>query len=57
MVGLGAGTLAVYGRSGDSYRFFDINPAVIDIAWHDFRFLRESYGQGRNGRDAMDASV
>jgi hypothetical protein len=42
VVGLGTGTLAVYGRPGDSYRFFDINPAVIDIAWRDFRYLRES---------------
>jgi hypothetical protein len=42
VVGLGAGTLAVYGRPGDSYRFFDINPAVIGIAWRDFRYLRES---------------
>jgi hypothetical protein len=42
VVGLGTGTLAVYGRPGDSYRFFDINPAVIAIAWHDFRYLRES---------------
>ncbi len=42
IVGLGAGTLAVYGRSGDTYRFFDINPAVIDIAWREFRYLRES---------------
>lgn len=42
VVGLGTGTLAVYGRPGDSYRFFDINPAVIEIAWRDFRYLRES---------------
>jgi hypothetical protein len=42
VVGLGTGTLAVYGRPGDSYRFFDINPAVIEIASHDFRYLRES---------------
>jgi hypothetical protein len=42
VVGLGTGTLAVYGRAGDSYRFFDINPAVIGIAWRDFRYLRES---------------
>jgi hypothetical protein len=42
VVGLGTGTLAVYGRRGDSYRFFDINPAVIEIAWHDFRYLSES---------------
>lgn len=28
LVGLGAGTLAVYGRAGDYYRFYDINPKV-----------------------------
>jgi hypothetical protein len=42
VVGLGTGTLAVYGRPNDLFRFFDINPAVIDIANRDFRYLRES---------------
>jgi SAM-dependent methyltransferase len=42
VVGLGTGTLALYGRSGDGFRFYDINPAVIDVAWHDFRYLSES---------------
>ena len=32
MIGLGAGTLAVYGSKGDVYRFYDINPDVLDIA-------------------------
>ena len=32
VVGLGTGTIAVYGRPGDSFRFYDINPAVIDVA-------------------------
>lgn len=27
-VGLGAGTIAAYGRAGDSFRFYEINPAV-----------------------------
>ncbi len=31
-VGLGVGTLAVYGLPGDSFRFYEINPAVIDYA-------------------------
>ncbi len=31
-VGLGAGTLAVYTRPGDSISFYEINPQVIDIA-------------------------
>ncbi|HEY1343237.1 MAG TPA: fused MFS/spermidine synthase [Bryobacteraceae bacterium] len=42
IVGLGAGTLAAYGRSGDRFRFYEINPAVVDVAWHEFRFLSES---------------
>ena len=42
IVGLGAGTLAAYGRAGDHYRFYDINPAVTEFARRDFRFLAES---------------
>lgn len=42
IIGLGAGTLATYGRHGDSFRFYEINPAVIDVASRDFRFLAES---------------
>ncbi len=41
LVGLGAGTLAAYGRGGDTLRFYDINPAVIKIAKTDFTFLRD----------------
>ncbi|MCL1920814.1 MAG: fused MFS/spermidine synthase [Kiritimatiellaeota bacterium] len=32
VVGLGAGMLALYGREGDLYRFFEINPQVVQIA-------------------------
>jgi hypothetical protein len=32
VVGLGAGTLAAYGRAGDRLRFYEINPAVIALA-------------------------
>ena len=32
VVGLGIGTLAAYGRSGDSFRFYEISPAVIGLA-------------------------
>lgn len=42
VVGLGTGTLALYGRPGDSFRFYDINPAVIDVAWRYFHYLSES---------------
>jgi len=33
VVGLGVGTLAAFGRPGDDYRFYEINPAVIDLAY------------------------
>ena len=42
IVGLGAGTLATYGRSGDFFRFYEINPAVIRAAAESFDFLRDS---------------
>lgn len=32
ILGLGAGTIAVYGTEGDSYRFYEINPVVIELA-------------------------
>jgi hypothetical protein len=32
----------VYGRAGDSLRFYEINPAVIDLAWKHFTFLSDS---------------
>ena len=39
VVGLGAGTLAAYGRPGDVYRFYEINPQVVQIARTEFSFL------------------
>jgi hypothetical protein len=42
LVGLGVGTLAAYGRPGDTFRFYEINPAVVDVATHDFKFLETS---------------
>lgn len=32
VVGLGIGTLAAYGQPGDTFRFYEINPAVISLA-------------------------
>ncbi len=42
IVGLGAGTLAAYGRKDDSFRFYEINPAVIQAARRNFQFLADS---------------
>jgi hypothetical protein len=41
VVGLGAGTMATYGRAGDTVRFYDLNPLVINIARKYFTFLAE----------------
>jgi spermidine synthase len=42
VVGLGAGTLACYGKPGDEYDFFEINPLVIELAQTEFYYLKES---------------
>jgi len=42
VIGLGAGTLAAYGRQGDTYRFYDINPQVVVAAKRDFTYLSDS---------------
>jgi SAM-dependent methyltransferase len=42
LVGLGAGTLATYGNKGDTFRFYDINAAVVEIAKRDFTYLKQS---------------
>jgi protein-L-isoaspartate O-methyltransferase len=42
IVGLGAGTLAAYGRPGDVYRIYEINPQVVRLAEMEFTFRRDS---------------
>jgi hypothetical protein len=42
IVGLGAGTLAAYGRGGDTLRFYEINPDVVEVATTDFSYLARS---------------
>jgi SAM-dependent methyltransferase len=42
VVGLGAGTLAAYGKRGDRYTFYEINPLDVRIAEEEFTFLRDS---------------
>jgi hypothetical protein len=42
IIGLGAGTLATYGSTGDTYRFYEINPEVVGIARDYFSYLGDS---------------
>ena len=41
IIGLGAGTMAAYGRAGDYYRFYEINPLVADLARTQFTYLKD----------------
>ena len=45
LVGLGAGTLAAYGRKGDQFTFFEIDPQVVALSTAPtplFRYVRDS---------------
>jgi SAM-dependent methyltransferase len=42
VIGLGTGTLVAYGKPGDSFRFYEINPQVIVVAKGWFTFLKQS---------------
>ena len=42
VIGLGTGTLAAYGDADDTYRFYDINPAVVRVAKEQFTYLKDS---------------
>jgi hypothetical protein len=42
VIGLGTGTIAAWGRPGDLYRFYEINPLVETIARTRFTFLSDS---------------
>ena len=45
VIGLGAGTIAAYGKRGDRIQFYDINPAVEPIARNVFTYIRDSGAQ------------
>ncbi|WP_137894385.1 fused MFS/spermidine synthase [Ramlibacter sp. 2FC] len=42
VVGLGTGTLSVYGRTGDEMRIYEINEQVLDLARSEFSYLADS---------------
>ncbi len=61
VIGLGAGTIAAYGRPGDRIRFYEINPAVDPIARNVFDYFRDSGAQiqviGGDGRTSLAHEV
>ena len=42
VVGLGAGMLTTQGRPQDSFRYYELNPYVADLAREDFTFLKDA---------------
>lgn len=42
VIGLGVGTMVSYGRKGDYFRLYDIDPLVVDIAHHNFSYLSQT---------------
>lgn len=42
ILGLGCGTLAAYGRAGDTLRIYEINPLVLEIARSQFTYLADT---------------
>lgn len=54
VIGLGTGTLAAYGRPGDAFVFYELDPMVYQVATKHFSYLRDSqakldyrFGDGR----------
>ncbi|MGH8703420.1 MAG: spermidine synthase [Burkholderiales bacterium] len=45
VLGLGAGALAAYARTGDVFRFYEIDPQVAAVAVSEFSYLRDSPAQ------------
>lgn len=46
IVGMGAGTVSCYAKSGHTYRFYDINPDVVRIAQKHFTYLSDLQRRG-----------
>ncbi|MBT8484968.1 MAG: fused MFS/spermidine synthase [Phycisphaerales bacterium] len=42
VIGLGTGTIAALAEPGDTVRFYEINPQVVELAQSEFSFLRDS---------------
>lgn len=57
LVGLGAGEIAAYGRSGDAYTYFEIDPTVVDIASNPEYFTYLAETQATVGMEVGDGRL
>jgi hypothetical protein len=42
VIGLGAGSIVAYARKGDTFRFYEINPQVVELARREFTFMTDT---------------
>jgi hypothetical protein len=42
VIGLGAGSMVAHARKGDTFRFYELNPQVVELAKREFTFLSDS---------------
>jgi SAM-dependent methyltransferase len=42
IIGLGAGSIIAYARPGDTFRFYEINPQVVELAQNEFSFIHDT---------------
>ncbi len=56
-VGLGAGTIATYGKPGDHYRFYEIDPAIVEAAQRSLQLPRRFAGHGGGARRRRAAAA
>lgn len=47
VIGMGAATVAAYGRANDRYDFYEIDPDMVDVARRYFTFLKDSRAECR----------
>jgi spermidine synthase len=46
VIGLGTGTIAAYAGSGETFRFYDVNPQVFKFADEHFSYLQDARDRG-----------
>ncbi len=53
VVGMGSATVAAYGGPGNIFRFYEINPAIVPIALHQFTYISDMEDRGAKAEIVM----
>jgi spermidine synthase len=61
IIGLGVGTIAAYSRSGDTYRFYEIDPNIDKISQEYFTYRQDAQGDTHvvlgDGRISLESEL